>query len=388
MRDATVAIIGGGIIGCLTAWFLRESGHAGPIHVLERDATYRFASTALSAASIRTQFACSVNVQLSLFGASFLRDIRNQLDPDADIGFVERGYLILGDEPTVPARRQALAMQRSLGAAVDELDIAAMHSRFPWLSTDGVAIATFGSAGEGWFDAWVLLQAARRAALRRGVEFHQCDGVGFSFSSDRVRSVKLADGDELQADWFINAAGAMSGRVASWLDIELPVWPRKRTVFHFRAPLDGTGMPMLFDHSGAWLRPEGDGFIGGIQPEASDDPDAFGDFEPQHHLLEASYWPLIAERVPKLEQIRLLNAWAGHYEMNLFDHNGVVGPHTHFDNLIFATGFSGHGVMHAPGVARAVAEHIVHGEYRSIDLSPLGFERIARAAPMLESAIY
>lgn len=128
--------------------------------------------------------------------------------------------------------------------------------------------------------------------------------------------------------------------------------------------------------------------IGGIQPDADADPDAEGDFEPDHALFEVRLWPLLADRVPALEEIRLLNAWAGHYEMNMFDHNGVIGPHGTYANLVFATGFSGHGVMHAPGTARAVAEWITTGGYQSIDVTALGFDRIAHGRPMPESAIY
>ncbi|MEI6644277.1 MAG: FAD-binding oxidoreductase [Novosphingobium sp.] len=386
MREQQIVIVGGGIIGCLTAWSLRKLG-AGAVAVIERDPTYRFASTALSAASIRTQFGCPVNVELSLYGARFLKTVAAEFGDDVDIGFNEGGYLILGDERTAALRREALAMQRGMGAEIEELDPAALAGAFPWLSADGLAMATLGKRDEGWFDAWSLLQAARRAAIRAGASFVTGTATGFSATGSRVTAVEV-NGASLPCDWCVNAAGPSSGAVAALLGIDLPVRPRKRTVFQFKAPLPGAGMPMLFDISGAWMRPEGDGFIGGIQPDETNDPDADGDFEPDHALFEERFWPLIAARVPALEQLRVGRAWAGHYEMCLFDHNGVVGPHPELANLIFATGFSGHGVMHAPGVARGVAERIAFGEYRSIDLSPLAFDRVAANAPMPESAIY
>lgn len=89
-----------------------------------------------------------------------------------------------------------------------------------------------------------------------------------------------------------------------------------------------------------------------------------------------------------MEQLRLERSWAGHYEVNDLDHNGIVGPHDEIGNLVFSTGFSGHGVMHAPAAGRGVAEVIVHGGYASLDLSPLGYGRIRSGSPLPESIVY
>ena len=383
-----VAIIGGGVVGALAAWFLREEGFAGPVTVIEQDPTYRFASTARSAASIRAQFSCPINVEIALFGATFLRQVRERIGPEAEIGLVENGYLILCSEAAADERRAALSMQRRLGADIELMAPEHLAARYPWLSRQGVSFATFGVSGEGWFDAWTLLQSARTAARGRGVTFVHAKAIGLQLRQGRVTGVALSDGAVIEADWCINAAGPLAGSVAAWIGADLPVEPRKRTVFSFKAPLTAPGMPMLFDLSGAWVRPEGDGFIGGIQPPPAADPPAWGDFEPDHELFEDRFWPILAERVPPFEQLRLTGAWAGHYEMNLLDHNGVVGPHPDIPNFLFANGFSGHGVMQAPGVARGLAELITGGGYRSLDLSPLGFERIAAGRPLVEAAIY
>src|SRR5690606_33932557 len=158
--------------------------------------------------------------------------------------------------------------------------------------------------------------------------------------------------------------------------------------FAIRAPLDPANVPMVFDTTGAWIRPEGEGFICGIAPPADDDPDAADDFEPAHALLEAAVWPALAHRIPALERLRLESAWAGHYEVNTLDHNGIVGPHDEIPNLIFATGFSGHGVMHAPATGRGVAELVTRGRFETIDLSPLGYGRIRAGAPLHERSVY
>lgn len=383
-----VVIVGGAIVGSATAWFLRELGFAGEVIVIERDPTYQHSSTALSAASIRTQFGCAVNIHMSLFGAAFLRDVRCHLGPDADIGLVERGYLVLGGAQTLAARRECAAMQVAEGAAIEVLTPAQAGARFPWLRADDLAIATTASRNEGWFDAWALLSAFRRAARARDVTYIEARAAGFDVAGGRARGVTLADGTLVPADWCVNAAGPASGALVRPLGIELPVGPRKRTVFVIRAPLANAGFPMVFDTSGAWIRPEGEGFICGIAPDPAHDPDATGDFEPDHTLMEAVLWPALAHRIPALERLRVERAWAGHYEVNALDHNGVIGPHDEIPNLIFATGFSGHGLQHAPATGRGVAELITRGRFEAIDLSPLGYARIRSRTPIVESIVY
>jgi FAD-dependent oxidoreductase domain-containing protein 1 len=378
----SVVIIGGAAVGSFVALSLREQGFEGPISVLERDPTYARCSTALSAASVRTQFGCSVNVQLGLYGARFFKSVAEE------IGFIERGYLITGDEPTVPARRAGVALQNAEGAQIAIMDGPGAAERFPWLNPEGLAVATYGEADEGWFDAWLLLQLVRKRAIALGVEYRNAEAVDVELTGDRVTAVVTASGERLGCDWCVNAAGPAGGKVAKWIGADLPVEPRKRTVFFLKAPLDGSNFPMLFDTTGAWIRPERDGFIAGIAPEPANDPDATDDFEPDHGLLEDLVWPALAYRIPALEQLRVQSAWAGHYEMNLLDHNGVIGPHDRIGNFLFANGFSGHGVMQSPGTGRGIAELIRTGAYQTLDLSPLGWERIRDRRPFTETVVY
>lgn len=383
-----VLIIGGAIMGSFSAWALRKAGYAGAITVVEQDPTYQFSSTALSAASIRTQFGTPANIEMSLYAARMFRDIRLVFGEDADIGFRERGYLILGGPDQVAERVAAAEMQRAHGADIEVLGPDELRERFPGIDFGDVRIGTFGARHEGWFDAWSLLSTVRRAARAAAVDYVHATVTAFETEGAAVTGVRLSDGQSLGCDFCVLAAGAWSGRLVAALGIDLPVVPKKRTVFAFETPFRLNNFPMLFDTSGLWVRPEGDGYIGGIQPLPEHDADADGDFVPQHALLEETYWPLLATRIPAMEQLRLQRAWAGHYEVNTLDHNGVVGPHDELTNLIFATGFSGHGVMHAPAVGRAVAELIAYGEYRSIDLSALGWARIRTATPMVETIVY
>ena len=383
-----VAIIGGGVIGCATAFFLRELGFGGSVTVFEKDPSYQFASTARSAASIRQQFTTPVSTQMSQFSFGFLASLAERFGPDGDIALVRGAYLLLADAARADMLRSCHQSFVRLGASVGWLDQRELAVRFPWLRTEDLVGGTLGLAGEGWFDAYMLLRLLRRQARALGVKFIDREIVGFERDRAGVAAVVCAKGEKHACGAAVIAAGPASGQVAALAGCDLPVEPRKRTMFVIQAPLDPAGMPFVFDASGIALRPEGDRFICSALPGEERDPHPGLDFEPDHTLFEDAVWPALAHRIPALERLRLQSAWAGHYEMNLFDHNGVVGRHPELRNLIFATGFSGHGVMHAPATGRGVAELILHGRYVSLDLGALCFERIAAQAPIHEALVY
>jgi FAD-dependent oxidoreductase domain-containing protein 1 len=179
------------------------------------------------------------------------------------------------------------------------------------------------------------------------------------------------------------AAGTRSRELAAGIGIELPVFARKRTVCVFSCPEVIPRCPLVIDPSGLWLRPEGGRFLCGIpqDPDPNVSPD---DFEIDHGLFESIAWPILAHRVPAFEAARLASTWVGHYDYNTYDQNAFVGPAPGIANLLLACGFSGHGLQHAPGVGRGLAEHISFGAYRSLDLSPLSYDRFLKNAPLRE----
>lgn len=197
------------------------------------------------------------------------------------------------------------------------------------------------------------------------------------------------------------AAGARSGQIARQANIgngsgtlstPLPVEPRKRFVYVFttqgeNAP--GPGTPLTVDLDGTYFRRDGMGsnFITGRSPNQHTEP-AVNNLDVDHEFFETDIWPTLAKRCNAFESIKVCGSWAGYYEYNTFDENGIVGPHTFYKNLLIATGFSGHGIQQSPAVGRAISELILDGRFKSIDLSRLGFDRIASNRRMCESNIY
>jgi glycine/D-amino acid oxidase-like deaminating enzyme len=389
--DRHIVIVGGGVIGSAIASFtLRDPAFRGTVTVVERDPTYAKASSALSASSIRQQFSTAINVEIGRYGIEFLRRIGDELAVGGerpDVGLVEPGYLFLASPAGMPVLERNHALQRSLGVDVALLAPAALAERFPWLATHDLAAGSLGLSGEGWFDGWSLLQAFRRHARSLGARYVAAEGVGFDTSGARIDALHLADGSRVEGDVFVNAAGPWAAGVTRWIGIDLPVRARRRCVFAFACATPIARCPLVIDPSGLWFRPEGAGrFIAGLSPDEASDADDLP-LDVDHAAFDDVLWPTLASRVPAFEAIRPTGAWAGYYEMNTFDHNGIVGPHPGWTNLVLANGFSGHGIQQSPAVGRGVAEWIVHGGYRTLDLAPLGYDRIVAARPIREENV-
>jgi glycine/D-amino acid oxidase-like deaminating enzyme len=381
-----VLIVGGAAVGSAAAYFLkRELGFPGSVVVVERDPTYQRSATTLSAASIRQQFSTPENIRMSQFGLSVIRGLKQRFGPDADIGFHEGGYLLLASPAGAAVLTENWRRQTAEGADILLLDPEALVERFPWLSTEGIASGAWGRSGEGWFDAHSLLDLFRKAAREAGATYVRGEVVALERSGGRIEAARLASGERIACGLLVNAAGPQAGDVAALAGVALPVEPRKRSVFVVRCRTPLPGMPLLVEPGGIYMRPEGDVFIcGGAEEETGEARARDDDFDVEHALFEDRLWPALATQVPALEELKLVRAWAGHYDYNTFDQNAIIGPHPEVANLIFANGFSGHGLQQAPAAGRAVAELVTAGRFTTLDLSVFGYERVAAGRPVYE----
>jgi len=385
---ADVVIVGGAIVGSAVATFLAaRDDFDGRIVVVERDPTFAASSTTLSAASIRLQFSTPLNIELSRFGIEVITNLDRYLAVDGEtpeIDFVENGYLFLATDAGLPTLERNHALQRSLDVPVVLLTPAELRARFGWIHADDLAGASLGLAHEGWFDAYALLQGFRRKARALGVVERIGEVVAVERDGDAVRGVRLSDGSVIETTWVVNAAGPRAADVAAMAGLELPVRPRRRNVYHFEAPVSLGAAPLTIDPSGIYFRPEGPAYVAGFSPLGSDpDPDTL-DLVVDRAAFESFVWPALAHRVPAFDRVRLLDAWAGLYEMNTLDANAVIGRHPALEGFLFANGFSGHGLQQAPAVGRGLAEWIATGRFETLDLSPLGYDRIIRNEPIVE----
>eukprot|EP00633_Aureoumbra_lagunensis_P006382 CAMPEP_0197313990 /NCGR_PEP_ID=MMETSP0891-20130614/31509_1 /TAXON_ID=44058 ORGANISM="Aureoumbra lagunensis, Strain CCMP1510" /NCGR_SAMPLE_ID=MMETSP0891 /ASSEMBLY_ACC=CAM_ASM_000534 /LENGTH=398 /DNA_ID=CAMNT_0042802209 /DNA_START=12 /DNA_END=1208 /DNA_ORIENTATION=+ len=398
MRQYEIVIIGGGMMGTSVGLQLALANRRALI--IERDASGQSSSASYSAGGIRQQFSLEENVALSVYGAEWLRNgLREAVGTEAFVDpiFRENGYLTLGTDRQ--SLKSAQQIQRKAGArGIDFLESKALTTKFPWLRTDDLAGGNFGRCDEGYFDPNALLVSTRNGAIRLGTDFVEGTCINLKFDQDKKRVLycELSDGTRVEAEYFVLTAGAASRKL-----LDLEVIPKKRSVFvvdcnDSNSPPPNT--PLVIDPSGVYFRADNHQgrFVCGVSPPSSfddpdiDDPHNFEQWreQPDFALFEQVIWPAMAHRVPAFESLKLLHAWSGLYEIHLLDHNALIGPHPDFSNLILATGFSGHGLQHSPGVGRAIAELITTGSYQTINLNRLGVHRIRNRQPLRELAIY
>lgn len=361
------------------------------ILVVEPDPSYAKSSTALSVASIRSQFTTSVNVKISRFGIDFIRNIEEYLGPSGEVsslGFQENGYLFLsGSDTSTEAMQAACVMQREHGAQTELLSADALKQRFDWLNVDDIQMASFGQHDEGWFDNMSLLGGLKKTAQASGVHFIKDQVVALGHVNGLIETVTLASGETVNTGHVVSAAGTSAAKIMGMLNEEIPVEPRKRTVFMIDAPnAIHPGAPLMVCHSGFYLRPEHKQWICAIVPDDDHVADA-GDFEPDLQMFEDEIWPRLYHRAPGFDAVKVISAWAGHYAFNTLDQNAIIGAHPNWDNLFLMNGFSGHGLQQAPAVGRGIAELILTGAYQTIDLSDLGVDRILQGRAFSEKAV-
>ena len=386
-----VVVVGGAMMGSGAAWFLsRNPDFGGTVLVVERDPSYVNSSTARTNSCMRQQFSTEVNIRISQFGAEFVRDFRAWMDdpetPEIAVSYF--GYLYLAaDEATAAVLRANQRVQASLGAGTVIMAPDEIAAAYPFYNLDGIVCGSHNPTDEGWFDSGTIFEWWRRQARRNGVEYLADEVVGISRSGGAVTGVTLASGRAVGCGSLVNATGPRGAMTARMAGLDLPVEPRKRFTWIFDAaePLE-RDLPLTIDPTGVHVRSDGAAYMAGCPPDIDPAVDPT-DLDMDHDVFEDKVWPALAHRIPAFERIKVTSRWAGHYAYNRFDHNAVIGPHPEVANFFFVNGFSGHGMQQSPAMGRGISELITYGEYRTLDLSPLGYERIARDEPFVETAI-
>lgn len=392
-----VIIVGGAIMGSSTAWFLSNTDDFdGSVLVVDRDLSFEVCSTAHTNSCMRQQFSSELNVRISQFAADFVKNIRTYMGGDErvpELGIRNFGYMYFADnDEFANVLRESREVQVAAGAATEFLDAAEIKKRYPFYNVEDIVGGSINTVDEGYWDGLTVFDWWKRQARERGVEYIENEVVAMTKNAagSRVESVTLKSGEVISCGQVVNASGPRAVETAKMAGVELPVEPRKRFTWIFKAdqPLD-RDLPLTIDPSGIHVRENGGGHYeaGGYDHDIPDVAVGYDDYDMDFSLWERQIWPILATRIPQFEAVKVTSEWAGHYAMNTFDHNAIMGPHPVVGNFISLNGFSGHGLQQSPAMGRGTAEWLTYGEYRSLDLTPFNYARIPENRPIVEKAV-
>jgi sarcosine oxidase subunit beta len=381
MKTKTDAIIiGGGIIGAATAFYLAREKF-GQIILLEQEPVLGAGATSKAAGGIRAQFSTEVNVQMSMFSEKIFANFKEETGFDAF--FDQVGYMfLLQSDDEVERFRASYEMQKSLGLDVDLLEPSEIGKYAPHVSLDGIQLATF-CKDDGLGDPHEFLTGYEKGARQLGVEFEfGCEVTGIEVDNGKITGVKTNRGD-ISSPLVINCAGPYAGVISKMVGAEPLVQPVKRQIvttgkLDFVKPF----FPMVVDvKTGLYCHKESQGMLLGWA-DSSVKPSFDISLDPDYtdHILE-----IALERIPQLEQAEVGNEWAGLYEVTP-DHHAIIGWEPSVGGMFHSSGFSGHGFMHSPAAGRVSAE-LITGKEPFIDISKLSPNRFAIGAIVEETNV-
>ena len=378
-----VLIVGAGVVGCSVAFHLARRG-VRRVAIVERERTPGSGSTSKANGGIRAQFTTKVNVAMSLRSMEILDALAPEIgEPPV---YRKAGYLFLtAKAERLAAMERAVAFQRSLGVTVDLLDRDDALRLAPYVEGADVVGGTFGPR-DGFIDPGALAGFFLREATSAGVDIVYGAEV---LAIDRTAAgafVVTTSAGKHEAGLVVNAAGAWSKGVAAAAGIDVPVEPvRRHLLMSGPCPTLPPVIPMTIDaDTGILIRREGDRAL--IAYSNPDEPAGFvTTFDPSfpERIAEA-----FERRFPVVAAVGLdlRRSWAGLYEVTP-DHHAILGEVEGVAGFFLATGFSGHGIMHAPAAGEAIAEWIADGRSASVDISPVTLERFARGETIHETMI-
>jgi sarcosine oxidase subunit beta len=378
-RAADVVVVGAGIVGCAAAYHLAAAG-AGSVLLLDRADAPGRGSTGACAGGFRHQFTTEVNVRLSQASTPMIVGFTEDHGIEVDVR--QDGYLFLERRAEAwAATKDVVAFQRSLGVPVEVLDASAVRGLMPGLAVDDLVGATF-CAADGIADPGALTQGYATLAARAGVEArYGVEVSGLRVVSGRVGAVQTTAGS-IATGAVVCATGAWTATLAASAGLTVPIRPVARTIVT-TGPFPGVPerRTLVIDTpTSLYLHREADGILMGM---AGDDVEGLDTTVDEGWIADALL-PRAVEVFPPVAEAGVRRSWAGLYEMTP-DRHPIVGPA--MPGLWIAAGFSGHGFQHGPVVGKLLAELIVDGAARTVDIDALRLDRFAAGEPIAEGLV-
>lgn len=366
---ADVVIIGGGIVGISTAYFLSEAGIRDVV-VLEQ-ATVGAGATGRAAGVMLAQSGSEADLRFQLEAIAVHRRFKDEIGTDLR---ASGSLLLWRSAGAAQAARERLGFHADSGITVGALGPDDLRREFPYLNADDVALATHTTADQ-WATPLATVERLADAVRARGVVIREgCRVIDIETDGNRVQRVATQDGG-LAAGKVVNAAGAWARDLGELNGVHIPVSPRKRQVFVLEPPRD---MPpdsvfIMEEEDDFYCKTRAEGLIivcGQPPGETLDTAVEWGYLDDALSRTE--------RRIPAARSMPILGAWAGIRPVSP-DGRPFLGRAPELEGYYVAGGFGGQGFTQGPLGGRLIAELIATGR-PSVDLTPYRLDRAARMA--------
>lgn len=362
VRTGEIIVIGAGVFGCSTAYYLAKHG-AGRVIVLEREAICS-GGTAKSCAIVRTHYSVEANLIHAVESLKIFANFDETVG--GDVGWRRTGYLILGPAGHRQPMEEVFRRQNAHGIDTATLSPAEAKEIHPLLQYQDVGIIGYDTQA-GYADPHLTTTAYAERAKELGVEIRTGTAVTGIEVEGSVKTIRTTAG-AFQCEKLVLAAGPWTHDLGRWIGVEFPfeISRHKVITLEIDRPYEAS-WPIVKDLTTPdkiYFRPETGGMVlvgTGDHGEPIEDPDNTGDYVDSEHISRID--ALISHRMPAFDDGRYVSGWTGPYDITP-DWNPLVGPVPGYEGLYVAVGFSGHGFKLAPTIGEALAQTVLGQEPR------------------------
>ena len=369
METGTI-VVGGGLMGVWTAFFLRRRGHA--VTVIEKGRVGAQAS-GVNYGNLRVQGRHISQYPLSLRAQEIWERIEATIGTACETAAT--GHLYVAQSPSEMAKLETMAAEAAqFGHAVELRNGAETIRRWPWLASE--IAGTSHAARDCTANPRLVAPAVARAAAANGAVIHEgAEVAGIAVTGDGFEVV-TSTGLRLRSRYMVNAAGAWANGIAERFGERAPMFAAGPPQFVTEAVPQFIG-PSVQTVDGRVICRQvtrGNVVVAGYPRGPSD---AVRNRAPVPPLKTLATMERLCDLVPALSNANLIRVWSG-IEGYVSDMLPVIGRSATTPNLIHAFGFCGHGFQLSPGVGIVLSELILDGASPT-PLGACGIDRFGEA---------
>jgi len=365
-----VVIVGGGVVGCATAYFLTRDGYS--VTLIERDSVASHASGFAYGGLSPIVGIIEDDPVLPLSEASeaIHAELAERLPAESGVVYEYRHKTSL-TLATTPAQVDELRkahdwLTEHYKGVVEWHDEASVHALEPRVGPSVSAGLLADRSGE--VEPYKFTLALWQAAERAGAVMRNAEVTGVTRAAGNISGVVLGTGEVIEAGAFVLAAGPWMGKATEWLGIDMPISPLKGQILRLKAPGDPLAVSLSWSHNYATTKPDGLLWCGTTEERVGFDetPTAYGRDTIMSSVVEILPYLADAELVHHTACLRPIAP----------DGLPVVGPAPNNAGVFIASGTGRKGIFLGPAMAKVVAE-MVAGKTPSVDVSGLSPTRFS-----------